>query len=122
MRQWHWTVFASVIAGAAQMGGTAQADNYGAIAFSRDTGGHGYSYDYGSRAAAENSALERCPAADCTVVIWFRNACGALAVGTGNGYGTGWASSRAGAETIAMNGCNGYTTGCSVRAWSCTTR
>lgn len=100
----------------------AAADNFGAIAFSKDDGAHGYSYDYPSRAAAENSALQRCSGSNCNVVIWFRNACAALAVGTGNGYGSGWAGSRAEAENIALDVCANNTSSCGIRAWSCTTR
>lgn len=45
--------------------GAAQAqDNYGAIAYSDSTGNWGYSYDYGSRSEAENSALSRCKSDD----------------------------------------------------------
>jgi hypothetical protein len=40
--------------------GRAAADNYGAIAYSPSTGAHGWSYDYGSRSAAENVALAGC--------------------------------------------------------------
>jgi serine/threonine-protein kinase len=99
-------------------------DNYGAIAFSPATGAHGWSYDYPSRSAAENAALANCGryASDCRVPIWFRNACGALAVGAGNGYGSGWGTSRAIAERYALQVCRRYTSGCRIRRWACTTR
>jgi Domain of unknown function (DUF4189) len=102
---------------------TAAADNYGAIAYSSSTGAHGRSIDYGSRAAAENVALANCQqhAADCFVPIWFRNACGALAVGP-NGYGSGWGSSRSIAESIALRGCREHSGRCLIRRWACATR
>lgn len=99
-------------------------DNYGAIAYSPSTGAHGYSYDYASRAVAERKALAECRkhARDCQVPLWFRNACGALAVGNGGGWGTGWGSNRALAERYALQSCSQYTKGCSVIRWVCTTR
>lgn len=97
-------------------------DNYGAIAFSQAGGNYGYSYDYGSRAGAEQEALNRCNASDCAVVLWFMNACGALASGDDNGYGTGWAPSRSAAENIAMSNCRNESTNCRITCWACTTR
>jgi serine/threonine-protein kinase len=103
--------------------GQAAADNYGAIAYSPSTGAHGWAYDYGSRAAAEQVALSICRrhAGDCIVPIWFRNACGALAVGSG-GYGSGWGSNRRLAENFALRSCRKHTGGCWIKRWACTTR
>lgn len=99
----------------------AAADYYGAIAFSQDSGAHGYSTDFDSRGAAEEQALQAC-GDNCEVVLWFKNACGALAAVADNGYGTGWASSRREAETIAMSACDKNSTSCSILRWECTTR
>jgi hypothetical protein len=96
-------------------------DRYAAIAFSQDSGADGYGNDYGSRSDAEGRALGEC-GNGCQVVLWFRNACGALAVGEDNGYGTGWASSRRAAENTAMSNCNSNAAGCSIKRWVCTTR
>jgi serine/threonine-protein kinase len=103
--------------------GAAAQDNYGAIAYSPSTGAHGWAYDYGSRAAAEQVALSNCGqhADDCVVPIWFRNACGALAVGA-DGYGSGWGSNRNLAERYALQSCRKYTSGCWIKRWACTTR
>ncbi len=117
------TARAPILAAAALLfwAGTARADdNYGAIAFSQDDGSYGYAYDYDSRASAESQALAKCGTDSCSVVLWFMNACGALATGDGNAYGTGWASSRGEAERIAMSNCEAN--GCSILAWVCTTR
>ena len=100
----------------------ALANYFGAIAFSQDTGSVGYSYDYGNQAGAEGRAMQECRDRGCMVVVWFENACGALAIGDGNGYGTGWAGTRADAEQIALSNCVQYTTNCSNNTWSCTTR
>ena len=53
--------------------------------------------------------------------VWFRNACGALAVGA-DGYGSGWGSSRKSAEGQALQSCRRYSGGCAVIRWVCTTR
>src|SRR5215470_9314432 len=82
---------------------------YGAIAYSPTTRAHGWSYDYDSRGEAERRALDQCSrhAQDCVVPVWFRNACGALAVGA-DGYGSGWGESRKAAETFAVQSCGRY--------------
>jgi hypothetical protein len=96
-------------------------DNFGAIAFSSGTGATGYSYDYDSRDDAEERALQEC-GPGCKVVLWFKNGCGALAVGEGNGSGTGWAASRTEAENLAIGYCRQNTSGCEISRWACTTR
>ena len=108
---------------AVTLGSTAAlADYYGAIAFSQDSGSVGYSYDYGTQSGAEQRALRECGNDGCMVVVWFRNACGALAIGDGNGYGTGWAVRREDAEQIALSNCSQYTDNCDNNTWACTTR
>lgn len=99
------------------------ANRFGAIAYSVGTTAHGWAYDYPTREAAEAAALTNCRqhAADCSIPIWFQNACGALAVGT-NGYGSGWGVDRPLAETYALQSCGQYTSNCAVRRWVCTTR
>jgi hypothetical protein len=103
--------------------GEAAAQNYGAIAYSPSTKAYGWSYDYPSRSAAESQALSNCrkQANDCIVPLWFRNACGALAIGS-NGYGTAWATDRSGAEHQALVVCRRFTMDCAVTRWVCTTR
>jgi len=104
-------------------GEAAAQNNYGAIAYSPGNGAHGWSMDYPTREAAENVALQNCRkhAGDCTVPIWFRNACGALAVGP-NGYGSGWGTDRGIAERYALQTCRKHSRGCQIRRWVCTTR
>jgi serine/threonine-protein kinase len=99
----------------------AAADNFGAIAFAKGNGAVGYSFDYRSRGEAEEQALQEC-GRGCAVVLWFKDACGALAVGEGRGYGTGWSARRGEAEAIAMRNCRSNTDGCTVVRWTCTTR
>jgi serine/threonine-protein kinase len=81
-------------------------DDYGAIAYSRSTGKCAWAINYASRGAAENAATQRCGASDCGAVIWFRNACGALARGSRGQWASAWAGSRAEAERNALSRCN----------------
>jgi serine/threonine-protein kinase len=96
---------------------------FGAIAYSPTNRAHGWSYDYPSRKDAERRALSQCGlhADDCIVPVWFRNACGALAVGP-DGYGSGWGASRKSAESQAVQSCRRYSGGCAVVRWVCTSR
>ncbi len=115
-----WLLAATLLAvGVSQ----ALADHYGAIAYSATNHSGSYSYDYGSRDAAEADALHRCSAGapDCAVVMWFKNACGALAVGP-KGTGHAWAGGRQAAEREALRYCGKYSAECRVTTWVCTTR
>lgn len=105
--------------------GTAHAiDYYGAIAFSQETGAHGYSYDYSSQRDAEIQAMAECRkyGRGCEVATWVRNGCAALAVGNGEGWGGDWGNNRSEAEDKALNRCYQNTGNCQIRRWICTTR
>lgn len=99
----------------------AAADSYGAIAYSPTTRADGWSHSYSTRADAERRALRECSgrARDCRVAIWFKNACGALAVGQNGGWGSGWGNDRRRAELEAIGVCNQYAAGCSIVRWAC---
>ncbi len=100
-------------------------DMFGAIYYSQMTGIHGYSYDYRTQHQAEQRALNECLAAggtDCVRATWFRNACGALAVGSGNGWGAHWGNNRNGAEYNALQTCRNNASNCAIRRWVCTSR
>ena len=98
-------------------------DYFGAIAYSWETGAHGWANVYPSREAAEQTALSICSqhARDCRPAIWFRNACGALAHGP-NGPGWAWETSKAAAEKKALELCAKRSTGCAVARSFCTNR
>jgi hypothetical protein len=101
---------------------TAEAANiYGSIAYSPSTDIDGYSYNYPNNGAAQQRALKYCraQAADCKVVVNFHNACGALAVGDGTGWGAAWVAGRRAAENKALANCGAYTTNCYVKRWVC---
>jgi hypothetical protein len=103
-------------------GRAAAQSNYGAIAYSPSTRAIGWSYDHGSRGAAEDAALVNCrkQANDC-VTHWFRDACGALAVGP-KGYGMAAGADRSLAESNAISSCQRWSTDCAIKQWVCTTR
>jgi len=122
MKQRILVIAGAVIGALAMQAAPATArDYYGAIAYSNSTGALGWSYDYGSRGEAEDAALSECHGG-CTAVLWFRNACGAIATASDHSFGTGWATTRGEAERIALNGCRKYADDCSVERWVCTTR
>jgi hypothetical protein len=99
-------------------------DYYGAIAYSKTTRAQGYVYDEDSQDEAESSALVSCSdlASDCEPLIWFRNACGALAVSSEGAYGGTWGEDEATAEKKALKACGEYAKDCQIVRWVCTTR
>ncbi len=115
MQQIRWSAILVVAA----MGFTYPArgqDQFGAIAYSPSKGAYAVTYDRPSQADAEAGALAECRsrAEDCESSVWFRNACGALAVGKDGGWGTDWGNDRPAAEANAINMCQRYTSDCSV--------
>lgn len=94
---------------------------FGAIAFSPRTGAHGWSIGYATRGEAEENAQTNClkHASDCQLATWFRDACGALAVGR-NGWGADWGNTQQEAETAAINACRQHTRNCRVIQRQCT--
>lgn len=100
---------------------TAQADSFGAIAFSPDTGASSHSTGRSSRGNAQEWALYYCGeyADDCRIAINFRNACGAVARGSNGGWGSNWGYNRAGAENNAISACRQHDRGCRVVRWAC---
>ena len=99
-------------------------DYYGAISYSKTTRSLGYVYDLDSQDEAESAALVACSdfAADCEPMIWFRNACGALAVSSDGAWGSNWGEDEATAEKKALDGCGQYAKDCQIVRWVCTTR
>ena len=97
----------------------ALADSFGAIAYSPDTGANGWSHDYPSRRGAERAAQDNCDADDCRIAIWFKNACGAVAVGSNGGWGSDWGGDRRRAQSKAIRACSRNDDGCSVVRWQC---
>ena len=90
----------------------AAAQSYGAIARSPTTQDKGYSWNYSSRAAAENRAINSCEsvsgAGDCQALIWVSNACMSLSEGSNGAAGTAWSADQYEAESTALNVCYDY--------------
>ena len=117
------------VCGSDDGGGSAPAPRvtkFGAIAYSPATGGHGYTFNYNSRAAAERDALLYCRddskgSPDCRVVAWFYNACGALARASDGTWGAEIGNNRQQASNAAIGLCT-RTGGrdCDVIRWVCT--
>ncbi|PZV11203.1 MAG: hypothetical protein DCF20_19915 [Pseudanabaena sp.] len=90
----------------------ASAQSYGAIARSPSTQDKGYSWNYRTRAAAENGALNKCEsvsgAGDCEVLIWTSNACMSIAESSNGAAGTSWSTDEYQAERTARQVCRDY--------------
>jgi len=98
---------------------TAQAAEWGSIAFSPSTGATGYSHNYDTRNTAGEWAISYCDANDCRIVVNFQNACGAVAVGRNGGWGSDWGTTRANAEANAIVACRTHDSGCRTKRWVC---
>lgn len=104
---------------------TAHAKNkFGAIAISPSSKAMGWSFNYNSKWKANQVALNKCRkyASDCKIGVWFRNACGAVAVGTNGGWGAHWGNSVKSAKWKAKKTCRKYDSYCQVKRWVCTDR
>jgi serine/threonine-protein kinase len=99
------------------------AEYFGAIAYSQGKRAHGWGKDYPSRQQAEKAALANCArfAGDCGVVVWFKNACGALSLGP-KGAGWAWAHKQEDADLAAMRACSKHSKACTVTQRLCTKR
>ena len=104
----------------------AQAEElHGSIAFSQDDDGAyawGIAWSFDSAAGAHAEALGQCReygGTRCAEVGWFREACGALAIGDGNGYGTGWGATTGEAESDALAQCRASNDDCRLEVARC---
>ena len=98
---------------------------HGSIAFSQEAdGGYawGIAWSFDSHAGALAEATGQCReygGTGCEEAGWFENACGALAVGDGNGYGTGGGATTAEAERDALRECRAANADCRVEVARC---
>ncbi len=90
---------------------------YGAIAYDRASGAHGYAYDYQTERAASVAALEQCARRECEVLVSFRNGCGAIADGPVKKPVIAKGATPQEVETRVMKTCG---SGCRLVAWACT--
>ena len=98
---------------------------HGSIAFSQDDDGAyawGIAWSFDSSAGAEVEALGQCReygGTRCAEAGWFQEACGALAIGDGNGYGTGWGATTGEAERDALAQCRVSNDDCRIEVARC---
>jgi len=116
------TAIVSIVTGLAIAGAPAPAnatayDYWGALAISIRTGNTSSAIDYGSAVAATNAAINACHAYDCQWVVYFANACGAVAQAQNLSWGWGWSASLSVAESLATSKA-GY--GAHIVNWACT--
>ncbi len=100
-------------------------DMFGAISYSPSDGADGYSYNYASRGDAEDRALSECRGyggTQCQILVWFRNACGAMATSSSGAYGSGWGTTTGLAESAALNSCEQSGANCVIERSVCTDR
>ena len=100
-------------------------DLHGSIAFSQhDDGGYawGIAWSFGTSVGATAESIDQCHAyggTECREVGWFRDACGALAIGDGNGYGAGWGDTTGAAERDALAQCRAENQNCRIEVARC---
>ena len=98
---------------------------HGSITFSQEAdGGYawGIAWSFDSHAGALAEATDQCReygGTGCEEAGWFENACGALAIGDGNGYGTGGGATTAEAERDALRECRAANADCRVEVARC---
>ena len=97
---------------------TADATNYGAVAFDEDSLAFGYSYNWGSQQQADAAAVRKCQG-NCKVIGQYWNNCGSLAAAKDGSYG--WAANldENVATSRALANCNRYGTGCETKVTVC---
>jgi len=90
---------------------------WGAVGFG-PYGASAYSHSYNSQYQARRRVNRECEG-NCTVIKTFYNTCGAIAAGSDDGWGWGYAPSRNAARQLALRYCRQNSYNCSVRAWAC---
>ncbi|MEN9207178.1 MAG: DUF4189 domain-containing protein [Gloeomargarita sp. GMQP_bins_120] len=82
---------------------------FGAIAYNNLDGVYGYGYNFPDRASAEKRAIQECEQVSggkpCEILVWFQNACGALARDSRNYAGGGWGVTPEVAQQEALASC-----------------
>jgi hypothetical protein len=81
----------------------------------------GWSHGHARRSDAEVAALNGCPG-ECSVAVWVRDACAAIAVASNGAWWTAWHRIRSRAEKMALTNCQRRDDACVVRQWICSGR
>jgi len=109
---------------------TEPAGPFGAIAVAQDGVHAGLSYDKASAALAEEAAVQTCErsgkggkALGCKSQLWFKNGCGALAMGDDGAFGTGWGDDPRTACRWALKTCRDHRgRNCEPNYYACSPR
>jgi len=81
---------------------------FGAFSVSIPTGNVGWAINSATQSGAESLANSKCGVSSCSSVLWFRNACGALAQSQNDAsWGWAWSTTR----QAAINKAYGYVRG-----------
>jgi Domain of unknown function (DUF4189) len=115
-----WIVVALLAFGYTLLPSNPASAGYGAIAWDRDTGKYGVSWNQPTGKRAEEAALGECGASGCKVVGRVGpRMCGALAT-TDDGKHAAWRKDREAARLDALKSCGKDKAGeCVVRATDC---
>ncbi len=112
-----WVCTPDPIPGRPGTGGSAS--TFGAIAYGATTGRWGYSNDYSRQVQANQRAVKECGQPDCVVRVWFRDECGALALGDNGAWGADRGDSAAQAQSAALARCTPNGDHCQIKATRC---
>lgn len=107
----------SLIAGPAAAGDCGSSKCWGAVGIGAN-GAYGFAYGYVYESDAVSVAQNGC-AGNCNNIRTFYNTCGAMASGSNQAWGYGWAGTRAQAEANALGFCRENGRNCIVRVWAC---
>jgi len=97
--------------------------DFGAIAYGRKSQAWGDSYNWDTRAQAEDEALKNCQAHgnDCELMVWFQRQCGAVVSGKGTNAYWGIGDGIGAARGAALDKCtkDGGGKDCTVQHAAC---
>jgi hypothetical protein len=98
---------------------------FGAYAISDSTLSWGAAWNGATRESAESAARDQCGAhaSDCKAVIYFQNACGALAIDANQrAWGADWGATLAEARANALEACAQYGASCRIQNAVCSSQ
>ena len=114
---YRWVCTPDPVPGRPGTGGSVS--TFGAIAYGTTSGRWGYSNDYSSQAQASQRAVKECRESDCIVRVWFRDECGALALGDNGAWGADRGDNAAQAQSAALAQCSPKGDHCQIAIARC---
>ena len=93
---------------------------FAAYAISDSSLAWGAAWNASSRADAESHAVQECGRSDCRAILYFQNACGALAIDSYNrAWGADWDANLSDARAKALTACGRYGSSCQIQNAVC---